>query len=98
MLSVQILKYLNHKLLLASKSPHYQAPELKQALEWAYSIKQYLKYHAGLSDRDVAIIIKPQQQNLEKLLPYKDNKSYDSSLKNYEKIKETLTEIFKPKS
>ena len=97
MLSVKIVKYLNHKLLLASKSTYYQAPEFKQALEWAYSIKEYLKYHAGLSDRDVAVIIKPQQQNLEKLLPCRETKSYESSVKNCEQIKESLIEIFKPK-
>lgn len=97
MLSVLILKYINHKLLLASKSPYYQAPDLRQALAWAHSIKQYLRYNKGLSDRDVALIIKPQQHNLDKLLPCRENKSYESSVKNCETIKESLTQIFKPK-
>ena len=99
MLAPIILKYLNHKLLLAEKSQFYRGPEKRQALDWAFRIREYLRYQGkAISDRDLAIMIKPQfEHNLKQLLPCELNKSYQSSLTNYNKIKECVTEIFKPK-
>jgi hypothetical protein len=94
MLAPKILKYLNHKLLLAKVSSHYQAPDKKQALDWAYSLQQFFKYQGKhLSDREVAYMMLQHQSKLEQLLPNPLNKSYKSSITNLENIK-TLCKSF----
>lgn len=70
-------------------------PEKKQVLDWAYSVRNHLKYNNYLTDKEVALLIMPNEKNLFKLLPAPKNKSFQSSLNTYNEIKNQLLEIFK---
>lgn len=99
MLSQDAFKYLTHKLHLADVSGYYRRPEVKSSILWAQSMVQNLKFNAQcLSERQLAHTLILGQKHLQNLLPYRENKSYESSLKNLNKIIEHCSNLLSPKN
>lgn len=99
MLSADAFKYLSHKLHLADVSIYYRRPQAKASIMWAQSMVQTLRFNVHqMNERQLAHTLILGQKHLENLLPYRDNKSYDSSLKNLNKIIEQCSKLLAPKN
>lgn len=98
MLSQDTFRYLSHKLHLADVSGYYRRPEVKSSIMWAQSMLQTLKFNSLMNERELAHTLICGQKHLENLLPYRDNKSYDSSLKALQKIINHCSELLRPKT
>lgn len=98
MLRNLVAKYLVHKVHLAEVSSFYKRPEAKQAVMWAYQFNQWLKYQGKhYSERDIAIELLKCKQHLTTLLPCAENKSFDSSKENLNKILNLCSALLQPK-
>lgn len=86
MLLPEVTRYLNHKLRLAQVSPYYQRPACTHSLQWAHQFRNWLRFCANNDERQIAHLVISCQHHLKNLLPAEANKSYQSSLNNYNKI------------
>lgn len=93
MLLPEVVKYINHKLKLAQVSTYYRRPGLQQSLQWAYNFKNYLRFQANGNEKYIAQNLLACQSHLKNLLPAEANKSYRSSLDNYNKILNTCKQL-----
>jgi hypothetical protein len=92
MLAPVLLKYLTHKMRLASVSRWYQSLEIRASLDWAFNLQKSLQFQKEhYSDQDVARIIAQNKHHLKKLLPCPLNKSYKGSEETLFKMIERAT-------
>ncbi len=80
-------RYVNHKLILSKKSSYYNNLKLIKSLETCKAIMYtYCGKHSNLTDKQVSNLILGHKQQLFDILPADNNKSFNSSVANYNNL------------
>jgi hypothetical protein len=98
-LASKVRKYIQHKKHLADHSTYFMNNTQLVALQFCDMLLSLLcRQKQYLTEQDVARFVLQNKQHLFNILPVENNKSYQSSLENYNWIIERSQELLKPKT
>ena len=84
---IKVRLWLNHKVVLSFKSPHYQNATIQESLKKCQEIVKLVRTNCG-GYNSVAIckMIRVNEQHLRNILPNPNNSSFEKSLLKLEEI------------
>ncbi len=98
-LSAEVKRYVKHKTNIANYSAHYLNMGRMASLRFANELLQlFCMQKQYLTEHDIARFVLQNKQHLKEILPHPENKSYNSSLNNFNKMIDFAQQILKPKT
>ena len=99
MLIKKVKRFINHKIVLSTKSTWYNNAKQRISIEHAYYLmRSFCKDAAYLKPQDVARLVIQNKHHLFNILPADQNPSFQSSLTNYNEIIKESELLLAPKN